>query len=145
MPDVFPVSDSAYFVAPLGGPGRGLLLLHSWWGLTPFSRRLADRLADQGYTVVAPDLNFGAIFDEPAAAEIHLGEASADRMALLTLNSARLAQQRSADLSQPILAVEVLRYRGTSHWFFEDDRPEFDRHSAALAWDRLVRFLSSFR
>ena len=47
------MSDSAYFVMPPGGAGPGVLVLHSWWGLTPFFRRLADRIADEGFTVLA--------------------------------------------------------------------------------------------
>lgn len=33
-------------------------------------------------------------------------------------------------------------YPGTSHWFFEADRPDaFNEEAAALAWERTVRFL----
>lgn len=38
--------------------------------------------------------------------------------------------------------VEIHRYLGTGHWFFESDRPEaFDAPAAALAWARTVTFL----
>jgi carboxymethylenebutenolidase len=63
------MSGLAYFVGPeVLGPT--VLLLHSWHGLNAASKRLADRLADEGFTVLAPDLLSGA---QPATA----GEAEA--------------------------------------------------------------------
>jgi carboxymethylenebutenolidase len=49
---------NAYFAA-VGGPA--VLLLHAWWGLKPFFKEICDRLAEQGFTVLAPDLRDGHI------------------------------------------------------------------------------------
>lgn len=206
------MSEAAYFISPESGPGPGVLLLHSWWGLTWEMRRFADRLADDGYTVLAPDLNGGATFGEPAAAESHLADADANRLAHLTLSSLNLLSERAssprvgvvglsmgaslglwASVRQPAivaavsgfygaqsidfagatasyqfhyaeedalldpeeaalmeatiglegLAVEVHRYPGTRHWFFEMDRPEYHPMASELAWERLQRFLAA--
>lgn len=99
------VTDAAYFVGPTDEPGPGVLLLHSWWGLTTSVKQTADRLADEGYTVLAPDLNFGPTFTDPEAARRHLARADADRLAALTLASARIVRERSADPGRPIGVV----------------------------------------
>jgi len=43
------------------GGGPGVLLLHAWWGLKPFFKQVCDQLAEQGFTVLAPDLRDGQI------------------------------------------------------------------------------------
>jgi carboxymethylenebutenolidase len=50
----------AYLAAPPSG-GAPVLLLHSWWGLNADMRNLADQLAADGFTVMAPDLFDGTV------------------------------------------------------------------------------------
>jgi carboxymethylenebutenolidase len=71
--------STAYVVAPPSGRGPGVLVLHGWWGMTPFIRRLCDRLADEGFTVLAPDLFGGQTADAPDEAEAMLASLDVDR------------------------------------------------------------------
>ena len=48
-----------YLAIPERGEGPGVIVLHAWWGLTPFFTRLCDRLATAGFVAFAPDLNRG--------------------------------------------------------------------------------------
>ncbi len=51
---------TAYLARPENG-GPGVLVLHAWWGLKPFFKQVCDRLAEQGFVALAPDLRNGQI------------------------------------------------------------------------------------
>jgi carboxymethylenebutenolidase len=81
-------AGSAYLVAPPSQEGPGVLLLHSWWGLTDFFRQTADRLADAGFVTLVPDLfGDGRIPRNEADAQRLLHDADMNRMADLVLSS----------------------------------------------------------
>ena len=58
---VQPVNPSthSYFAQPKSGLGKGVLVIHAWWGLNHFIKDLCDRLAGEGFLVLAPDLYHG--------------------------------------------------------------------------------------
>jgi carboxymethylenebutenolidase len=89
--------DVAYFVQSEHGRGPGVLVLHSLWGLTSSVKSLCDELADQGFTVLAPDINFGELPETEQEGIDRLGEASPDRLASLVLSSTRLLAEQSTD------------------------------------------------
>lgn len=62
-------STSAYAIVPSSGSGPGILVLHSWFGLTGGVKGLCDALADAGFVAVAPDLFDGKIAEDAAEGE----------------------------------------------------------------------------
>ena len=76
--------DTDTYVAPARpSPGAPVLLLHPWWGLNQTIRDLADRLAGDGFTVMAPDLFDGTVLTTPDDAKAFvrsLTEADSDRI-----------------------------------------------------------------
>ncbi len=59
-----------YFVAPsdMFEPLPAVIMIHEWWGLTDEMRARADRLAAQGYIVLAIDLFGGQTASDPTTA-----------------------------------------------------------------------------
>ncbi|HEX4655072.1 MAG TPA: dienelactone hydrolase family protein [Mycobacteriales bacterium] len=52
---------SGYLATPTSGKGPGLLVVQEWWGLVPQLKGVCDRLADEGFVALAPDLYHGEI------------------------------------------------------------------------------------
>lgn len=48
-----------YLALPPSGTGLGLLLIQEWWGLVDHIRQVADRFAEAGFVVLAPDFYDG--------------------------------------------------------------------------------------
>src|SRR5688572_25820619 len=82
-----------YLAVPTAGSGPGVLVLHAWWGLTPFFTGLCDRLAKEGFVALAPDLHNGQTAATVAEAEA-------------------LMQQRDSERTEAIAAAAVDQLRG---------------------------------
>jgi carboxymethylenebutenolidase len=96
-------AGSGYLIKPLEATNRrGVLVLHSWWGLTPFFRRFCDRLSEAGYVALAPDLFGGTIPATPDEAEAELAALDINRAAALVLSSARALRSVTDDPAKPI-------------------------------------------
>jgi len=65
---------NAYLAVPEGG-GPGVLVLHAWWGLNPFFKRVCERLAAQGFVALAPDMFNGSIATTIEAAQKQASDA----------------------------------------------------------------------
>lgn len=106
-------AGSGYFIAPAEGADRGVLVLHSWWGLTPFFKSVCDRLADHGYAALAPDLLPGQKPSTPDEAEACLARADVNRSAALVLSSARTLR---AATKQPAAPIGVVGFSMGASW-----------------------------
>ena len=63
---------------PNGEIRGGVVVLHAWWGLNSFTRDFCDRLAGEGFLVVAPDLYEGKIAKTIEDAETFSGQLQGD-------------------------------------------------------------------
>lgn len=64
---------NAYLAAPENG-GPGVLVLHAWWGLKLFFKKVCGQLAEQGFTALAPDLYQGRLAKTVEEAKILLDQ-----------------------------------------------------------------------
>jgi carboxymethylenebutenolidase len=56
---------SGYFATPSRGTGPGLIVIQEWWGLVDHIKDVCDRLADEGFVALAPDLYHGQATRSP--------------------------------------------------------------------------------
>jgi carboxymethylenebutenolidase len=56
---------NGHLAVPRSGKGPGVIVIQEWWGLVPHITKLADRLAAEGFTALAPDLYHGRCTTDP--------------------------------------------------------------------------------
>jgi carboxymethylenebutenolidase len=203
---------SAFLAKPKTDPRGGILVIHAWWGLNDFCKDFCNRLANEGYVVLAPDLYDGVIAKtipeaeklraklkrEPASklifesleqlqAEVNkkpigligfsLGaywglwlvdekpKTFAAAVSFYATRGMKCVRTSSAFLghfaeTDPYVSdsgrkklqktlttaggdVSFHVYPNTRHWFFENDRPEYNAQAAELAWKRTTDFLKT--
>lgn len=98
-------AGEAFLVDPEGGPGPGVLVLHSWWGLNPWVKDFCRRLADLGFTTLAPDMFDGVEPMTEAEGEAVLAGVDPDELSGLVMSSAQTLRAASADAGRPIAVV----------------------------------------
>src|SRR5688572_23363778 len=204
---------NGYLALPSQREAPGIIVLHAWWGLNAFFKQLCDRLVQEGFAAVAPDVNEGKVaktIDEAKEIMSSLDGQRKSDVAMAALDFLRgrsdvrkepfsligfsmgaawalvLASERPKDIQKAVLfygagegdfakiTAEVLgHYSDTDewedinyvrsmendlrnagvktnfhiypqlpHWFFEEDRPEFNPQAAELAWNRTLEFLN---
>ncbi|HZM72138.1 MAG TPA: dienelactone hydrolase family protein [Candidatus Polarisedimenticolia bacterium] len=76
------------------GATAGVVVLHAWWGLNDDVIAYADRLADAGFGVLAPDMFNGQVTAEIPEAERLSGEGDASSPEVVAFNAVdRLAER----------------------------------------------------
>ncbi len=112
-------STSAYADAPTTGTGPGVLVLHSWFGLTDAVRTMCNELADGGFTALAPDLFGGRTTDDPAEGERMLGEADPNELVMGVLSCADALQRMPATPDGPIMVIGFSMGSSLGLWLSE--------------------------
>ena len=107
------MSGQGYFISPEEGPGPGVLLLHSFWGLNRQVKDTANRLADSGFTVLAPDLASGAVYDDEDEAMAALAEADMNVNASLVQSSIGILRRAQRNATAPI---GIVGYGSGASW-----------------------------
>ena len=55
------IDARGYLAVPEGGSGPGVIVIQEWWGLDDGIKGMADRLAQNGFVALAPDLYHGEL------------------------------------------------------------------------------------
>ncbi len=123
-------STAAYADAPTSGSGPGVLVLHSWFGLTDGVKDLCNRLADEGFTALAPDL-FGEVATDSAHGEALLAAVDPNELVLGVQSCADALRRMPATPDGPIMVIGYSMGASLGLWLSER---EPDTVSAVAAY-----------
>lgn len=99
-------ANTAYFVPASNESerGPGILVLHSWWGLTPRIKKICEDFSDLGYCALAPNFFDEVALTKERAQEL-LSQAEPNTMADLVMSSIHALRSYTDDPKQPIAIV----------------------------------------
>jgi len=82
-----------FLTLPPAGKGRGVLVLHAWWGLNETIKAFCTRLAASGFSAYAPDLYHGQLASSiPEAEELSRALDADDARAVIQAGVDQLCQ-----------------------------------------------------
>lgn len=123
-------AGQAYLVRPGDdgeGSGPGVLVLSSWWGLTSGIKDFCNRLCDEGFVVLAPDLTGGLLPDTAAEAEVELAATDPNSTANLVLSSAFALRSATDNPSGPVAVVGFSMGASWALWAATRQPESFDK------------------
>ena len=103
---------------PKRGAGPGVLVLHSWWGLDAFFRRLCGRLAAKGYVALAPDLYGGRVATTEREAKALRAASTSRRKEPVYRLLERKIDELAGHEAVTGRAIAVLGFSMGGHWAF---------------------------
>lgn len=95
-------TTNGYLALPEQENVPAVLMLHAWWGLTDYFKGLCDRLAAEGFVVLAPDLFGGQTADTIAGAEQLIETASDDNIVATVQSAVDFLRSHPAADGKPI-------------------------------------------
>ncbi len=116
-----------YLAVPPSGKGPGVLVLHAWWGLNDFFRDFCDRLAQEGFVALAPDLFSGKIARTVEEAQRLLPQLNEEQVVPPILRSAVEALRRHPAVSGKGLGVVGFSLGGYWALWLAAQQPEVIR------------------
>lgn len=97
---------SDYLAVPAAPNGAGVLVLHAWWGLNDFFKSVCDRLAGEGFMVLAPDMFNGQVAVTIEEAEVLGGNADQEAEAIQAHVRTSLAALRAQPtVNRPAIGI----------------------------------------
>ncbi len=119
VPEMSAESTAAYADVPRSGSGPGVLVMHSWWGLTDGVRDRVNQLADEGFTALAPDLFDGQVASDDDDGRRLLLEADPNRLALGTQSCLDALRRMPATDDGPAMIVGFSMGASLGLWISE--------------------------
>src|SRR3990170_3010737 len=107
-----------HLVIPKAGTGGAVLILHSWWGLNTFFRKLCQRFADEGFVALAADLYEGKIAATIGEAKRLRAAVTATRKEPAYKYLIRMIHFLSAHESVCTPEIAVVGFSMGGHWAF---------------------------
>lgn len=151
MTGVGPVQQTwhgGYLLEPQKKTGRGVLVLHPWWGLNSDVKAFCRRLAKSGFTAYAPDLFHGETATTEKDAEALANKYSPDSVGAQVDEAANLLSKKTGGKiavigfsygaycalhvsnSQPSIIKGVVVYYGTGESDFSKSKSSYLGHFA---------------
>lgn len=112
-------STSIYADVPRSGSGTGVLVLHSWWGLTDAIRDRCNQLADAGFTAVAPDLFDGQVARDDEHGRSLLAGADPNRLVIGIQSTVNALRRMPATSDKRVLVVGFSMGASLGLWYSE--------------------------